>query len=306
MGIWVPWLADAARSTGFPVVEVNGWQRRGHGPLRAAEIVVGHHTGTPQTAKGDYPSLNVVTNGRAGLSGPLCNFGLGRSGTIYVVAAGTAYHAGASAHAGFRDLNDTSLGIEAEHAGGSLPWPGPQLAAYVRLVAAILRYIRRDPSRYVSHRGCALPPGRKPDPKSIDDGWMRAQAARHLSGPTAPAPVTKPTTPPPVPREDDPMVLIPIRVDTDGYFHEAAMIEVGSEFGGRGAITLASTWGASQVTVTALNHQGTVLQQWRELDIANNGFWAHELADGTRIVTVEGGVSSAATRLAVALHSKAA
>jgi hypothetical protein len=193
MGIYVPWLADAARSTGYPVVEVAGWRSRGHGPMRAVEGVVGHHTGTAQTAKGDYPSLNIVTNGRAGLAGPLCNYGLGRSGTIYVVAAGTGWHAGASAHAGFRDLNDEFLGIEAEHAGGSLPWPGAQLDAYVKLVAACLRYMRRGPERYVSHRGCALPAGRKPDPKAIDDGWMRNAVAKVLAGTSTPP--VKPVTP---------------------------------------------------------------------------------------------------------------
>lgn len=178
MGSLYPlWLPDAARETGYPVIEVPGWQTRGHGGFRVLEGVVGHHTGTAQTAKGDYPSLRVVRDGRAGLPGPLCNYGLARSGAIFVVAAGVAWHAGASAHAGFRDLNDEFLGIEAEHAGGILPWPDRQLDAYVKLVAAILRYLRRGTDRYVSHRGCALPAGRKPDPKHIDDSWMRARAA---------------------------------------------------------------------------------------------------------------------------------
>jgi N-acetylmuramoyl-L-alanine amidase len=302
MGILVPWLADAARSTGYPVVEVANWRTRGHGSgFRVVEGVVAHHTATAASARGDYPSLNIVTNGRAGLSGPLCNYGLGRSGTIYVIAAGVGYHAGASRHAGFVDLNDEFVGVEAEHPGDNTPWPAAQLDSYVKLVAACLRYIRRDASRYVSHRSCAIPAGRKPDPRNIADDWMRTAAARLLSGTPTPAPTPSPT---PRPRKDD-VVLIPIHPDDDGHFHEAAMVEVGSDFGGRGAVTLGSTWGASRVTVTALNHQAGVLAQWANLDIPNNGFWPQELPKGTRIVTVEGSVSSKDTRLAAALHSRA-
>jgi hypothetical protein len=194
MGILVPWLADAARSTGFPVTEVAGWQTRGHGGFRVLEGVVGHHTATSAKAPGDYPSLNIVTKGRSDLAGPLCNYGLGRSGRIYVVAAGVAWHAGASASAGFHDLNDEYLGIEAESAGTG-DWTDAQRDAYPKLVAAILHYIRRGTDRYVSHRTCALPPGRKPDPTGIIDAWMREAAGRILGN--APSSVTPVPSPPP-------------------------------------------------------------------------------------------------------------
>jgi hypothetical protein len=187
--VWVPWLPDAARSAGLPVVLVPGWASRGHGGMRVVEGVVGHHTATSDAAKGDYPSLNVVTNGRAGLAGPLCNLGLGRNGTVYVVAAGCAYHAGASRWAGFTDLNDEFLGIEAEDNGDG-KWTAQQLDAYPRLVAGLLRYMRRGADRYISHRGCALPTGRKPDPAGIADDWMRQRAGALLAGPT-PAPPTE-------------------------------------------------------------------------------------------------------------------
>jgi hypothetical protein len=121
--MYVPWLADAARTTGYPVVEIAGWRSRGHGGMRLVEGVVGHHTATSDRASGDYPSLGIVTNGRSDLPGPLANYGLGRSGTIYVIAAGAAYHAGASRWAGFVDLNDEFLGIEAESAGTGV-WTG--------------------------------------------------------------------------------------------------------------------------------------------------------------------------------------
>lgn len=194
--LWVPWLADAARSQGLPVTIVPGQASRGHGGMRVVEGVVGHHTATPESAGGDYPSLRVVRDGRAGLVGPLCNYGLGRSGMVYVVAAGCAYHAGASAHAGFTDLNDEFLGIEAEDSGDGT-WTPAMLAAYPRLVAGILTYARRGADRYVSHRDCARPAGRKPDPKGLSDSWMRERVAPLLGGyqpPPTPVPTPVPTT----------------------------------------------------------------------------------------------------------------
>ncbi len=192
MSFYVQWLVDAARSTGYPVVEVAGWRTRGHGGMRVVEGVVGHHTATAASAPGDYPSLGIVTNGRSDLAGPLCNLGLGRSGTIYVVAAGAAYHAGASRWAGFTDLNDEFLGIEAESAGtGS--WTSQQLDAYPKLVAALLRYMSRGTDRYAGHKDVCLPTGRKIDPVGIDTVWLRNRAAAITPGgasPTHPEPTT--------------------------------------------------------------------------------------------------------------------
>lgn len=193
------WLVEAARETGFPVIEVPGWQGRGHQafPAGMPKLVVGHHTGTPTRAQGDYPSLGVVRDGRSDLPGPLCNYGLGRSGTIYVVAAGVAWHAGASKHLGYTSLNNKSIGIEAESAGGGV-WTSAQLDCYPRLVGACLRRMGVGTDHYVSHRAAATPAGRKPDPKGIDDDWMRAKAAEWLARPSAPAnqPAPAPVGPP--------------------------------------------------------------------------------------------------------------
>jgi N-acetylmuramoyl-L-alanine amidase len=188
MGIYIPWLVDAARmasaGTGHQVIVAPGWQTRGHGGMRVVELVVGHHTGTPDTAPGDYPSLRIVRDGRADLAGPLSNYGLGRNGDIFVIAAGLCYHAGASAFGGYTDLNDEAIGIEAESAGGGR-WTDAQLVMYPRLVGACLHYMRRGVDRYASHRTVARPAGRKPDPTGIADDWMRRQAAAFLAAPTA-------------------------------------------------------------------------------------------------------------------------
>jgi hypothetical protein len=50
-----------------------------------------HHTGDDAP---DSADLKIVRDGRAGLSGPLCNFGLADSGKVHLVAMGAANHAG--------------------------------------------------------------------------------------------------------------------------------------------------------------------------------------------------------------------
>lgn len=155
-------LADACRASGLRVVETPGWRTRGHGQMSSVETVVCHHTATPASAPGDYPSLRIVRDGRTGLPGPLSQLGLGRSGRVYVIAAGLAYHAGATRTSA--ESNGCAIGIEAEHPGGSTPWGDRQYDAYVRLCAALCEHYRLTPARVLGHREVAVPPGRKPDP----------------------------------------------------------------------------------------------------------------------------------------------
>lgn len=158
----IPWLADAARATGHPVIEVSQWQTRGT-TLFAPKGLLWHHTAGP--VAGDMPSLNILINGRAGLPGPLSQYGLGRSGTIYVVAAGRANHAG---HGGWNGLigNGSVIGIEAEHTGKSTtPWPVAQLDAYRKLSAQILTRLGTTVENMCGHKEWA--PTRKVDPISL-------------------------------------------------------------------------------------------------------------------------------------------
>jgi len=277
------WLADAARQTGYPVIEVNGWRERGHGSFRVIEIVTGHHTATSARAPGDYPSLNIVTNGRAGLAGPLCNYGLGRSGTIYVVAAGVAWHAGASEWAGYRDLNDEAIGIEAESPGHG-EWTPAQLDSYPKLVAAVLRYIRRGTDRYCSHRSCALPHGRKPDPTGIADDWMRARAGAAPAGP-APAPVRVPPRPPEL------TMPAAIVYGKDGLsFRASGICEMSSTSAvyARAWVMLGATWGGIiNAKITFLGRDGKPIRQWTG-GIANNVRIVQDPPEGVVMVTWEG------------------
>lgn len=195
MALYIPWLADAARLTGYPVVEIAGWRNTGHGGMRVAEGVGGHHTANPQL--GDYPSLRIVRDGRADLLGPLSHLGLGRSGTTYVIAAGLCYHAGASSWAGLYDLNDEFIGIEAESVGTRDDWTAAQRDCYPRLVASLLYYMRRGAERFAGHKEICLPRGRKIDPAFFDLAAFRQRVAWLLQEPLERIPryANPPTTP---------------------------------------------------------------------------------------------------------------
>lgn len=152
-------LADAARKSGLKVVEEPGWKSRGHGPMVDVRTIVCHHTAGPTV--GNMPSLGVVRDGRTGLRGPLSHLTLARDGTVYVVAAGLCYHAGAvgrTAHS-----NGYAIGIEAE-ATGVTSWPAVQMDAYARLCAALATHYDVALSHIVGHKEIATPKGRKIDP----------------------------------------------------------------------------------------------------------------------------------------------
>lgn len=162
------WLPDVLENAGLKVAEVSGWRARGHGDVASIKGVMCHHTAG--ALKGNMPSLGLLANGRPGLDGPLCQLGLGRDGTYYVVAAGRAFHAGRGVFKGVSTGNSSFIGIEAENTGfisgpkADFPWPPVQLDAYARGVAAILKKIGATADMCCGHKEYATPSGRKPDP----------------------------------------------------------------------------------------------------------------------------------------------
>lgn len=175
-------LAGILRGAGLKVVEVPGWKTRGHGQMAGVRGVLWHHTATSARAAGDYPSQNIVTNGRSDLPGPLANLGLGRSGTWYVIAAGLAYHAGTGSHpaVGTNNGNHYLIGIEAEHPGTpGHPWPAAQIDSYRRGTAALLKAFGLGSDRLIGHREWA--PNRKIDPYGLDMNAERRCVAEYLN-----------------------------------------------------------------------------------------------------------------------------
>ena len=161
-------LADACRKSGLPVVEEVGWRTRGHGHFAGLMGIVCHHTATPAAAPGDYPSLRIVRDGRSDLPGPLSQLGLGRDGTVYVIAAGVAWHAGATSLP--RQDNWHTIGIEAEHDGVSR-WAPEQYAAYASLAATLAEHYGIPLSNVEGHKEVATPRGRKIDPNFDMDAF---------------------------------------------------------------------------------------------------------------------------------------
>lgn len=173
-------LADVIRAAGLTVIETPGWRTRGHGQMTDVLGVTCHHTAG--SAHGNAPSLTVVRDGRADLAGPLAHLLLARDGTVYVVAAGLCWHAGASRQPGY--TNSHRIGIEAENTGlASDPWPGVQITAYARLCAALARHYGFPVAEVLGHKETCSPVGRKTDP-SLSMPALRTAAAQYINHPT--------------------------------------------------------------------------------------------------------------------------
>ena len=168
-------LATAARKSGLNVVEVSGWRTRGHGQMGDVRTIVAHHTATSAAAPGNYPSMRIVRDGRSDLPGPLAQLGLGRDGTVYVIAAGLAYHAGKVRDDDYSNAH--AIGIEAEHPGVGA-WSNRQYDAYVRLCAALAKHYDVPVSRVLGHKEVCAPVGRKSDPNFPMAAFREAVAAR--------------------------------------------------------------------------------------------------------------------------------
>ena len=174
------WIPDQLEAAGLTVTREWGWDLRGS-PSFNPQGVVCHHTAS--AAGSDHPALGTVINGRPDLNGPLCNVLLARNGDCYIIAAGTANHAGTG---GWRGLsgNSSVLGIEAENNGVGEPWPAHQIDAYVRLCAAMCDGGGFTPDTVCYHREWA--PTRKPDPAGpgipSGDEWRRRVAEALTQG----------------------------------------------------------------------------------------------------------------------------
>lgn len=189
MAFSLTWLPEVLESAGLKVAEQPGWRTRGRGDMGRVLGVMCHHTAGPP--QGNMPSLHVITNGRANLSGPLAQLGLGRDGTFYVVAAGRANHAGEGKWQDVTTGNSSFIGIEAEHTGKPEDsWPPVQMDAYRRGAAALLAKVGATPIMCCGHKEYALPKGRKPDP-TFDMDEFRAGVAMVMASP-APPPLIPP------------------------------------------------------------------------------------------------------------------
>lgn len=189
-------LPEILRARGLKVVEIAGWQTRGRpassGPFGPVGILC-HHTATSK-AWSDQKVINLLVGGRSDLPGPLVQLGLGRDGTVYVIASGRANHAGKAKASGSMpagDGNTMYVGIEAFNDGVGEPWPKIQRDAYVMLCATLaLDVIHCTADHVRAHRETSVTG--KVDPKGIDMTDHRLAVAKKMSALAAPAgPLTR-------------------------------------------------------------------------------------------------------------------
>lgn len=173
MGRWLDDLADVARRSGFPVIEVDGWPRRcrngsggnstGGYQSGAPNHLMIHHTATGPASDG-WPDVNYCCSGSG--DSPLGNLYLSRNGTIYVMAGGAANTNGTGQDpcgiVSPDNMNSQSIAIEAGNGGTGEVWPDAQQNSYVALCEALLE-------AYGIHVGALhahweYSPGRKIDP----------------------------------------------------------------------------------------------------------------------------------------------
>lgn len=154
---WLDWLPDALRAEGCTVVEVDGWESRGRPSSSGGFDPYGtlhHHTGTTASPSNPAPTLQTVIHGRSDLPGPLCHALIGYDGTVHVVAAGRANHAGECNGFGpfsGGDGNAQLIGWEIDYDGTQAISDAQQDAA-VRASAAVLKRLGETENYAATHQ----------------------------------------------------------------------------------------------------------------------------------------------------------
>jgi len=179
------WLADVLRDAGLTVVEWPNWQSFGSRELDDDlwGIVV-HHTASAPGSEEGRNALALRTRSASGVPPPRAHLLVARSGTVHVLSAMKANHAGSGSWPGVRDQAQL-VGIEIDNNGlGSEVFPQHQAEAVLRACAAICAHQSWEANRVISHHEWA--PARKPDPRgpvalypwggtgpwdSADDAW---------------------------------------------------------------------------------------------------------------------------------------
>lgn len=194
-------MPEILRKHGLKVVEVPGWKTRGR-PASIGEFapvgVLCHYTATGKNWT-DKRVVDLLVEGRSDLPGPLSQFGLGRDGTVYLVASGRCNHGGparASGSVAGGDGNKLYIGIEAFNAGGDDPWPKVQYDAYVLLCAILSLEVTKNSAQTVRGHRETSKTG-KPDPQ-FSMAKFRSQVAEKMVA------LVSPTTPPEEPDPEEP------------------------------------------------------------------------------------------------------
>ena len=185
MTVMLTWLADDLRAEGCTVVEIDGWKTYGRPGAFDPDGPCWHHTGTTTSESNPAPTLNTCIHGRPDLEGPLCQGLIGYDGTIYVIAAGRANHAGN--HSGWgpytsaRDGNDQMVGFEIDY-DGTQKMSSAQKTAATKASAVVLRRRGHDYTWATRHEETSTTG--KWDTGGLTGDQIRALVKDYMNNPT--------------------------------------------------------------------------------------------------------------------------
>ncbi len=176
----ITWMEAALRKNDLRIKEVKGWKTRGRPGSFAPRGAMFHHTASSRRG-GNAPGLGVCVEGRPGINGPLCNILVARDGTVYLVAAGRANHAGKGGP--WQGIPEDSgnaylIGVEVENDGVGEPWSSELLQACDVVFATLLLGLRRKSDWVCGHKEWA--PRRKIDPARIDMSRYRKRVSAEM------------------------------------------------------------------------------------------------------------------------------
>jgi len=173
--IWLPNAKDIAVATGFPVVEMSGWQTRSnsHGGFDQLQGITVHHTASGKSSDGAGDASYIATGSD---SAPISNYYISRNGTIYVIAAGSCNHGGKGGPYSTPlgtipqdKVNFRAISIEIGNTGTGEVWPNDQINSSAQLCAKLMNAFGWTNANVVfAHKEWCGPgtstPGRKIDP----------------------------------------------------------------------------------------------------------------------------------------------
>ncbi|GAA4858577.1 peptidoglycan recognition protein family protein [Saccharopolyspora rosea] len=177
MDLPLVWLADVLRDAGLNVVETPGWRERtaDSGPQPEPVGVLEHHTANTASYQNPAPSLQMCIEGRTDLAGPLCHGLIGFDGTVHLIAAGRANHAGRAKASGPNpegDGNVLYVGFEWDYQGVDQGPSREQYSAALQATAAVLHHLGRPPDAARGHKETSVTG--KIDPGHVDMDRFRA------------------------------------------------------------------------------------------------------------------------------------
>jgi hypothetical protein len=179
-------LAEIWQGMGLHVLEMPGWEKRGHSSNITFEVLGCHHTAVAKD------NDRILRDGDSALEGPRCNVALHLNGDVVLVASGLAFHFGKATWP-----NGRSLGVEAT--GPQMTGPRfPNRDAYVALAAGFCIFKGNADPRKVVRSDVGIPVhlvaahkevavfkddpnryGRKPDPDFDEPGQILKGALAH-------------------------------------------------------------------------------------------------------------------------------